>query len=41
VAEPVAVAGAAAGVSQDVPRGVGLWNLPGRAAQAVAAVGDE
>jgi len=41
VAERVAAAGAAAGVSQDVPRGVGVWNLPGRAAQAGAAVGGE
>jgi hypothetical protein len=45
VAERVAAAGAAAGVSQDVPqdvpRGVWLWHLPGRAAQAGAAVGGE
>jgi hypothetical protein len=41
VAERVAVAGAAAGVSQDVPRGVMPWHLSGQAAQAGAAVGGE
>ena len=41
VAERVAVAGAAPGAWQDVPRGVELWHLPGRAAQAGAAVGGE
>ena len=34
-------AAAAAGAWQDEPRGVRLWHLSGRAAQAGAAVGGE